>query len=98
HSDPRAHLSGMMADASLTARSTTDTRKHTKTEVSQTYGTLPLGFDANRGQVHRQVKFFSRANGYALFLTSTEAVLQLPIADSRSSRQRAKGADRQPKS
>jgi hypothetical protein len=79
HSDPRAHLSGMMADASLTARSTTDTRKHTKTEVSQTYGKLPLGFEANRGQVDRQVKFLSRGNGYALFLTSTEAVLHCPL-------------------
>lgn len=52
--------------------------------VSQAYGKLPLSFEANRGQVNDRVKFLSRGNGYSLFLTSTEAVLEWSIADGRS--------------
>lgn len=37
------------------------------------------------GQADSQVKFLSRGKGYSLFLTSTEAVLQLPICESRIS-------------
>ncbi len=43
----------------------------------QTYATLPLSFEANRGQTVPKVKFLSRGNGYGLFLSSTEAVLRL---------------------
>jgi len=38
---------------------------------------LPLSFEANRGQADSTVKFLSRGDGYALFLTSTEAVFKL---------------------
>src|SRR5260370_458355 len=41
------------------------------------YGRLPLSFEPNEGQTDPQVKFLSRGHGYALFLTSTEAVLAL---------------------
>ena len=41
------------------------------------YGKLPLSFEANRGQSDTRVKFLARGNGYALFLTPTEAVLSL---------------------
>jgi len=43
------------------------------------YGKLPLSFEANQGQTDPQVKFLSRGQGYSLFLTRTEAVLQLRI-------------------
>jgi Beta-propeller repeat len=36
---------------------------------------LPLSFEANLGQTDPQVQFLSRGPGFALFLTSTEAVL-----------------------
>lgn len=42
------------------------------------YAQVPLSFEANLGQADHQVKFVSRADEYSLFLTSTEAVLQLP--------------------
>jgi hypothetical protein len=42
-----------------------------------TYGSLPLAFEANQGQINPQVKFLSRGVGYSLFLTPTEAVLTL---------------------
>ncbi|MFC1981423.1 SBBP repeat-containing protein [Chloroflexota bacterium] len=49
----------------------------TKAQVSETYGQLPLSFEANQGQADDQVRFLSRGNGYNLFLTSSEAVLTL---------------------
>ena len=50
--------------------------------VTEAYAKLPLSFEANRGQTDPQVKFFSRGQGYTLFLTSDEAVLRLkkPVA------------------
>jgi hypothetical protein len=41
------------------------------------YGKLPLSFEANHGQMDAQVKFLSRTGGYTLFLTGEEAVLEL---------------------
>ena len=53
----------------------------TKQRVVETYGKLPLSFEANQGQTDSQVKFLSRGSGYTLFLTPTEAVLSLPSRD-----------------
>ncbi|MGH9837979.1 MAG: SBBP repeat-containing protein [Blastocatellia bacterium] len=46
-------------------------------KITETYGQLPLSFEANKGQTDSQVKFLSRGSGYGLFLTPTEAVLAL---------------------
>ena len=43
----------------------------------ESYGRLPLSFEANRGQTDSQVKFLSRGRGYTMFLTQNEAVLSL---------------------
>jgi hypothetical protein len=43
----------------------------------ESYGKLPLSFEANAGQADQRVKFLSRGSGYTLFLTSNEAVLAL---------------------
>jgi hypothetical protein len=48
-----------------------------RSRVLDTYGRLPLAFEANQGQTDPQVKFVSRGTGYNLFLTATEAVLTL---------------------
>ncbi len=45
--------------------------------VTESYGKLPLSFEANRGQVDLDVKFFSRGGGYGIFITPAEAVLSL---------------------
>ena len=45
--------------------------------VNNAYGKLPLAFEANQGQTDGRVKFLARGNGYTLFLTAQEAVLQL---------------------
>jgi len=54
------------------------------------YGKLPMSFEPNRGQVHPDVKFLTRGNGYTLFLTPTEAVMALV----RPERRPAAGAER----
>ena len=56
--------------------------------VVATYGTLPLSFEANYGQMDPRVKFLSRSNGYALFLTGDEAVLVLRSRNNVSSQRR----------
>jgi hypothetical protein len=58
-------------------------------KVNESYGKLPLSFEANQGQTDPKVKFLSRGRGYSLYLTSTEAVLQLPIDESRISNEEA---------
>jgi hypothetical protein len=66
--DPRP-LASKEPDATTTAK------------IQVTYGKLPLSFEANQGQTDGQVQFVARGSGYNLFLTSTEAVLQLRNAD-----------------
>ncbi|TMI08125.1 MAG: hypothetical protein E6H40_12740 [Betaproteobacteria bacterium] len=48
-----------------------------ETRVSQSYGKLPLHFEANQGQTHQDVRFLARGSGYSLYLTAGEAVLVL---------------------
>jgi len=45
--------------------------------VRTAYGDLPLSFEENRGQTDSQVKFLARGAGYGVFLSATEAVLEL---------------------
>jgi hypothetical protein len=54
--------------------------------LAATYASLPLSFEANRGQSDAQVQFLSRGSGYTMFLTGNEAVLALrnrPMAAGR---------------
>jgi hypothetical protein len=48
----------------------------------ETYGRIPLSFEANRGQTEPSVDFLARGAGYALFLKPTEAVFVLRKSDS----------------
>ena len=57
-----------------------------KNVVQSDYGKLPLSFEANVAQTDEQVKFLSRGRGYALFLTSNEAVIALEKPASQSRR------------
>src|SRR2546430_4976972 len=56
---------------------------------------LPLFFEPNQGQTAPQVKFLSRGDGYGLFLTADEAVLQLQPS-AVSTQQSAVGSQRAP--
>jgi hypothetical protein len=53
----------------------------TQAHLTAAYGQLPLSFEANKGQTDSRVNFLSRGSGYALFLTSTRAVLSLKHGD-----------------
>ncbi|HSK72208.1 MAG TPA: SBBP repeat-containing protein, partial [Pyrinomonadaceae bacterium] len=48
------------------------------------YAKIPLSFEENRGQAQSEVKFLSRGNGYALFLTPDEAVFALKKGENKS--------------
>ncbi len=52
-----------------------------RARASEAYGRLPLSFEMNDGQTESRVKFLSRGSGYNLFLTPTEAVMELQIAE-----------------
>ena len=55
-----------------------------RVHMAEKYGRLPLGFESNQGQTDGRVKFLSRGQGYALFLTGDEAVLSLRKAPSET--------------
>jgi hypothetical protein len=46
-----------------------------RVSIVESYGRVPLAFEANQGQTDPHVKFVSRGPGYGLFLTTSEAVL-----------------------
>ncbi len=47
------------------------------TQALESYGRIPLSFEANRGQADGSVDFLARGAGYALFLKPSEATLVL---------------------
>ena len=49
------------------------------------YGTLPILFEANRGQVDSAARFIARGNGYAVFLTQDETLISLSPINARGS-------------
>src|SRR6266581_1405397 len=58
---------------------------------TESYGRVPLSFEANQGQTDPRVKFLSRGSGYTLFLTSDEAVLSLRSQKPDAALSEAKG-------
>src|SRR6266513_1028843 len=66
--------------------------------VSQSYGKLPLHFEANQGQTHQDVRFLARGAGYSLYLTPTEAALTLTkqVSPARKPAARGKSEPRGP--
>ncbi len=48
-----------------------------RARVNESFGQLPLSFEANRGQAGESADFIARGQGCALFLNSTEATLAI---------------------
>jgi len=67
-------------------------------KILDTYGKLPLNFEANHGQTDARVKFLSRTGGYSLFLTGDEAVLALSGKKASPNKAKVVGAARPPQS
>ena len=66
--------------ASVPISAIPDTRPIDRTvsaRLLESYGKLPLRFEANQGQTDEEVKFLSRGKGYTMFLTSGGAVMTL---------------------
>jgi hypothetical protein len=61
------------------AASRTDARdaSHEPAQSPESYGRIPLSFEANKGQADGPVDFLARGAGYALFLKPSEATLVL---------------------
>ncbi len=55
-----------------------------KARLSESYGKLPIRFEANVGQTDERVKFLARDKGYSLFLTPQSAVMVLPIGPAKA--------------
>jgi len=57
-----------------------------KARLVESYGKLPMRFEANQGQTDANVKFLARGAGYGLFLTGNDAVIALrkPLATGSS--------------
>src|SRR5215471_15202986 len=53
--------------------------------VAETYGKVPMQFEANRGQADKAVRFLARGPGYGLYLTPKEAVLVLAKPNDKAS-------------
>src|SRR5437773_1717990 len=82
---------GMFAGFTLIAGFSVPAIAAADARLSQTYGKLPLHFEANQGQTHKDVRFLSRGPGYSLYLTAGEAILVLakPNTEARRDAQSA---------
>lgn len=61
----------------VSSRQVADEATVAPTSPKASYGSLPLAFEANRGQTDAGVDFLARGSGYGIFVTPSEAVLTL---------------------
>ena len=57
-----------------------------KAAIAEQFARLPMVFEANQGQNDPAVRFQARGIGYGFYLTASEAVLNLDVADGAKSR------------
>ena len=57
-----------------------------KAAIAEQFSRLPMVFEANQGQNDPAVRFQARGIGYGFYLTASEAVLNLDVADGEKSR------------
>jgi hypothetical protein len=77
-------FSGQPSLNEINYRISTSTEAAAHSPVKPDFGALPLSFEANLGQTDEQVRFISRGQGFALFLTAAEAVLSLRKSDGQT--------------
>jgi hypothetical protein len=68
---------GQLSLESLEDRLLLDASPASTGQLLQAYGQLPLSFEANQGQTAAPVNYLTRGDGYTLFLTPSQAVLEL---------------------
>jgi hypothetical protein len=85
-----SHISPPLVPRSVVANGLSQPDPAMQAKVAESYGKLPLSFEANHGQTDGRVKFLSRTSGYTVFLTGDEAVLA--FSGSAAKRPAPKGA------
>ena len=85
----------LAADRSVETATSTAVDPAVRAKIAGRFGSLPLSFEPNQGQIDQPVKFLSRGPGYDLFLTGDEAVLSLrkPRAIEKDQRRKAPDAE-----
>src|SRR2546428_13099118 len=73
HAD--AHPRGRRTLAANGSLPGTKAKQPAQARLVETYGKLPLRFEANRGQTDKKARLLARARDYARFLTASDAVL-----------------------
>ena len=68
---------GLIAIAALCSSAAVNLLAAGTAKLDAAFGKLPLSFEANRGQFDARARFVARGPGYSLFLTPSEAVLDL---------------------
>ncbi len=71
-----------LASANVSA----DTPSKDKIQLAESYGKLPIAFEANEGQTDQRVKYFARGQGYTLFVTPQESVISMTTPDKKLSK------------
>jgi hypothetical protein len=83
-SNPVPFINHSAKVVSLGATSAPDPKAQAK--ILDSYGKLPLSFEANGGQTDSQVKFLSHGSGYTLFLTEDEAVFSVRGSEAKGNK------------
>lgn len=73
----RAHSTANYASSRPVARLTQTSTPAARTRLQASFAALPLAFEKNQGQTDPQVQYMARANGYKVYLTSSEAIFTL---------------------
>jgi hypothetical protein len=68
-------MAGLFGPPALMAQEAGPGTQAVRATATQSYGQLPMSFEANQGQAEREARFLARGQGYSLYLTATEAVL-----------------------
>ena len=90
-----AILSALSSGAHLSGNDVSSVRQEPRAQMTSSkdrYGSLPLAFEANRGQTDREVDFLARGNGYTLFLTQGGGATLSMLGKSVAERAENRGA------
>jgi hypothetical protein len=72
-----AVIKAPLVKQSAAAKSLSQPDPENQAKIQESYGKLPLSFEASQGQADSRVKFLTRTGAYSMFLTGDEAALVL---------------------
>lgn len=89
HSQTQASLFAKAIDPLFLGPLTEQASQPRQRKIGEIFHTLPLGFEANMGQLDSDIKFISRARSFDLFLTSEGATITLKAQGTQHSCRRS---------